>query len=73
MSDVECYRREIRGPGVHLSVTQVAAPLGKVFLSQLKRVQHGSLHSRNIGQSSAQPGFWKLRLSHQLTSPLTTP
>jgi hypothetical protein len=70
MADMECYGRDISGASVQLSVTEVAAPIFKVFLGQLKRVQHRSLHSRNIGESSAQPRFRKLNPSHQNMSAL---
>ena len=55
---------------VQLGITQAAAPLLKVFFGKLKRVQHCSLHSRNICDSSTQPRFWKPSLTHQSMSAL---
>jgi hypothetical protein len=60
MADLECYRREISRTSVQLGITQIAAPLFEVFPGQLKRVQHCPLDTRNIGESTAQPRFWKL-------------
>jgi hypothetical protein len=58
------------GRSVQLDVAQIAAPLCQVFSGQIKRMQLRPLHILNISKSSAQPGFWKLSLSHQNMSAL---
>jgi len=68
MADVECYWRQVSRTGIQLGITQVAAPLFKIFSSEVEGMQHGSLHGGNISESSAQPGLWELSLGHLLLS-----
>ena len=68
MADVECYWREVSRTGIQLGITQIAAPLFKVFSSEVEGMQDRSLHGGNISESSAQPGLWDLSLGHLLLS-----
>jgi hypothetical protein len=45
---VECDRRDARGAGVQLFVTEIPAPALQVFLGQFQGVQDGTLYWRHI-------------------------
>ena len=62
MADVECYWREVFRTGIQLGIAQSAAPLFKIFSSEVEGMQDRSLHGGNISESSAQPGLWDLSL-----------
>ena len=57
MAQVESDGGKPREARIQICVGKAPAPFPKVLFRQLKSVQDGPLHGRNIGQGAAEPGL----------------